>query len=53
MTEIVCLTNTNPMGILQGGRLVQWMDMALGIQFKLKLLSLAVINYLCYIKSIL
>ncbi len=28
MTEIVCPNDTNPMGILQGGRLVQWMDIA-------------------------
>src|SRR5262245_8412316 len=25
-TEIVCPTDANPMGILQGGRLIQWMD---------------------------
>lgn len=28
VTEIVCPNDTNPMGILQGGRLVQWMDIA-------------------------
>lgn len=28
MTEVVCPNDTNPMGILQGGRLVQWMDIA-------------------------
>ena len=28
MTEIVCPNDTNPMGILQGGKLVQWMDIA-------------------------
>jgi len=28
MTEVVCPNDTNPMGILQGGRLVQWMDTA-------------------------
>lgn len=27
-TEIVCPNDVNPMGILQGGRLVQWMDIA-------------------------
>jgi len=31
MTEIVCPNDTNPMGILQGGRLVQWMDIAAAI----------------------
>lgn len=28
MTEVVCPNDTNPLGILQGGRLVQWMDIA-------------------------
>ena len=28
MTEVVCPNDTNPMGILQGGRLMQWMDIA-------------------------
>lgn len=28
MTEVVCPNDTNPMDILQGGRLVQWMDIA-------------------------
>ena len=28
MTEVVCPNDTNPMNILQGGRLVQWMDIA-------------------------
>lgn len=28
MTEVVCPNDTNPMGILQGGKLVQWMDIA-------------------------
>ena len=27
-TEVVCPNDTNPMGILQGGRLVEWMDIA-------------------------
>ncbi len=27
-TEVVCPNDTNPMGILQGGRLLQWMDIA-------------------------
>lgn len=27
-TEVVCPNDTNPMGILKGGRLVEWMDMA-------------------------
>jgi acyl-CoA hydrolase len=31
MTEIVCPNDTNPMGILQGGKLVQWMDIASAI----------------------
>ncbi|TND05359.1 MAG: thioesterase superfamily protein [Bacteroidetes bacterium] len=26
MTEVVCPNDTNPMGFLQGGRLMQWMD---------------------------
>lgn len=30
-TEIVCPNDTNPMGILQGGRLVQWMDIAAAV----------------------
>ncbi|MEO9257877.1 MAG: acyl-CoA thioesterase [Crocinitomicaceae bacterium] len=28
MTEVVCPNDTNPMGILLGGKLVQWMDIA-------------------------
>jgi acyl-CoA hydrolase len=28
VTEVVCPNDTNPMGMLQGGRLVQWMDIA-------------------------
>jgi acyl-CoA hydrolase len=28
MTEVVCPNDTNPMLLLQGGRLVQWMDIA-------------------------
>ncbi|MBS1652953.1 MAG: acyl-CoA thioesterase [Bacteroidetes bacterium] len=31
MTEVVCPNDTNPMGILQGGKLVQWMDIASAI----------------------
>jgi acyl-CoA hydrolase len=31
MTEVVCPNDTNPMGMLQGGRLVQWMDIAAAI----------------------
>lgn len=27
-TEGVCPNDTNPMGLLQGGRLVEWMDIA-------------------------
>ncbi len=27
-TEVVCPNDTNPMGLLQGGRLVEWMDIA-------------------------
>jgi len=30
-TEVVCPNDTNPMGILQGGRLVEWMDIAAAI----------------------
>lgn len=30
-TEVVCPNDTNPMGILQGGRLVQWMDFAAAV----------------------
>lgn len=30
-TEMVCPNDTNPMGILQGGRLVQWMDIAAAV----------------------
>ncbi|HEU5292110.1 MAG TPA: acyl-CoA thioesterase [Cyclobacteriaceae bacterium] len=30
-TEVVCSNDTNPMGILQGGRLVQWMDIAAAV----------------------
>lgn len=30
-TEVVCPTDTNPMGLLQGGRLVQWMDIAAAV----------------------
>jgi acyl-CoA hydrolase len=31
LTEIVCPNDTNPMGMLLGGRLVQWMDVAAAI----------------------
>lgn len=27
-TEVVCPNDTNPMGLLKGGRLIEWMDMA-------------------------
>lgn len=30
-TEVVCPNDTNPMGILQGGRLVEWMDIAAAV----------------------
>jgi acyl-CoA hydrolase len=30
-TEVVCPNDTNPMGILQGGQLVQWMDIAAAV----------------------
>jgi acyl-CoA hydrolase len=30
-TEIVCPNDANPMGILQGGKLVQWMDIAAAV----------------------
>lgn len=30
-TEVVCPNDTNPMGVLQGGRLVQWMDIAAAV----------------------
>ena len=30
-TEVVCPNDTNPMNILQGGRLVQWMDIAAAV----------------------
>jgi acyl-CoA hydrolase len=30
-TEVVCPNDTNPMGILQGGKLVQWMDIAAAV----------------------
>lgn len=30
-TEVVCPNDTNPMGILQGGVLVQWMDIAAAV----------------------
>ncbi len=30
-TEVVCPNDTNPMDILQGGRLVQWMDIAAAV----------------------
>lgn len=31
MTEVVLPNDTNPMGILQGGRIIQWMDIASAI----------------------
>jgi acyl-CoA hydrolase len=31
MTEVVCPNDTNPMGMVQGGKLVQWMDIAAAI----------------------
>jgi len=30
-TEVVCSNDTNPMAILQGGKLVQWMDIAAAV----------------------
>lgn len=30
-TEVVCPNDTNPMGILQGGRLIEWMDIAAAV----------------------
>lgn len=30
-TEVVCPNDTNPMGLLQGGRLVHWMDIAAAV----------------------
>ena len=30
-TEVVCPNDTNPMGILKGGQLVHWMDMAAAV----------------------
>lgn len=30
-TEVVCPKDTNPMGLLQGGRLVEWMDIAAAV----------------------
>jgi len=30
-TEVVCPNDTNPLGILKGGRLVEWMDMAAAV----------------------
>ena len=30
-TEIVCPDDTNPMGILMGGKMVQWMDIAAAV----------------------
>ena len=30
-TEVVCPNDTNPMGIVQGGRLVEWMDVAAAV----------------------
>lgn len=30
-TEVVCPNDTNPMGMLKGGRLVEWMDIAAAV----------------------
>jgi len=30
-TEVVCANDTNPMGVLKGGRLVEWMDIAAAV----------------------
>ena len=30
-TEVVCPNDTNPMGFLQGGKLVEWMDIAAAV----------------------
>ncbi len=30
-TEVVCSADTNPLGLLKGGRLVEWMDMAAAV----------------------
>lgn len=34
-TEVVCPNDSNPMGLLQGGRLVQWMDIAAAVSAQL------------------
>lgn len=42
MTEIVYPNDTNPMGILQGGKLIQWMDTASAVSAQIHANNIAV-----------
>ena len=53
-TEIVCPNDTNPMGILQGGKLVHWMDIAAAVCAQTHaehICATASINEINFIKS--
>lgn len=53
-TEVVCPNDTNPMGILQGGRLVEWMDIAAVVCAQIhteKICVTASINHVDFNKS--
>ena len=53
-TEVVCPNDTNPLGILKGGRLVEWMDMAAAGCAQIhtgKICVTAAINHADFIKA--
>ncbi len=53
-TEVVCPNDTNPMGILQGGRLVEWMDIAAAVCAQThaeKICVTASINHVDFVQS--
>lgn len=55
-TEVVCPNDTNPMGILQGGRLVEWMDIAAAVCAQThaeKICVTASINHVDFVQSAL
>ena len=54
--EVVCPNDTNPMGILQGGRLVQWMDIAAAVCAQThsgKICVTACIDMVCFMRPAL
>ncbi len=53
-TEVVCPNDTNPMGLLKGGRLVEWMDMAAAVCAQIhadKICVTASVNHVDFMQS--